>query len=322
MNAGRETAISCRSEAIVPARDYRQARVSGPKPRLDPRSHVARDGVVDIALTGIVAVARYVEPAAMRCRVPRVPMRTRGDASAEAVSELLWGEAFDLFDIADDWALGRSVADNYTGWVPAVVLGGDIAAPAGPRVTARLAPLFALADIKAPVLADLPFGAQLSGVAGERFFAVAGGGFVHNRHLGTGIPLPSFLPDAMLDAARCFIGAPYVWGGRTPLGVDCSGLVQAALAACGIAAPRDTDQQLAAIGIGVPLEERQAGDLVYFPGHVGILASGDQLFHANAHWMATVEEPLYDIIGRLTAAGFDTPVTGVRRPILQAISAA
>jgi cell wall-associated NlpC family hydrolase len=322
MNADRETTIPARPEAIAPAPGERHARLAGPSLPLDPRSHVARDGVVEIALADSVAAARYVEPAAMRCRVPRVPMRNRGDAGTTAVSELLWGEAFDLFDIAGDWALGRSVADRYTGWVPAAALDSDVAAPAGPRVTARSAPLFALADIKAPVLADLPFGARLSGVAGDRFFAVAGGGFVHNRHLGIGMAQPGALPEALLDAARHFTGAPYVWGGRTPLGVDCSGLVQAALAACGISAPRDTDQQLAAIGIGVSFDDRLAGDLVYFPGHVGILASGDRLFHANAHWMTTVEEPLDDVIGRLSAAGVDAPVTGVRRPTFQMISAA
>jgi hypothetical protein len=273
---------------------------------LDGRTCIARDGVVDIALAGIVAAARYVMPAPMRCLIPRVAMRCAGDAAAAAVSELVWGEAFDLFETAAQWGFGRRAADQYTGWVPLSAL----AAAQGPApchvVTARLAPLFAAADIKAAVLAELPFGARLAGTPGERFLRLADGGFVHNRHIEAG-------PITPIEAARRFAGAPYLWGGRTPLGVDCSGLVQAALAACGIAVPRDTDQQLAAIGSAVAFEQRQAGDFVYFPGHVGILTSRDQLFHANAHWMATVEEPLADVIDRLDTGGAGAPVSGVRR---------
>jgi cell wall-associated NlpC family hydrolase len=179
------------------------------------------------------------------------------------------------------------------------------AAAALVMVTARVAPVFAAADIKAPVVLELPFGARVAGAAGERFFACAAG-FIHNRHLAAA-------PATPIEVARLFTGAPYLWGGRTPLGVDCSGLVQAALAACGIAAPRDSDQQLGGLGVAADFEARDAGDLVFFPGHVGILATRDRLLHANAHWMATVEEPLADVIARLHAAGVAEPVTGVRR---------
>jgi cell wall-associated NlpC family hydrolase len=123
------------------------------------------------------------------------------------------------------------------------------------------------------------------------FLAVAGGGYLHCRHLEPP-------PATPLGVARRFAGAPYLWGGRTPLGVDCSGLVQVALAACGIAAPRDSDQQRDELGIAVDLADRRGGDLVFFPGHVGILVDADTLFHANAYWMATVEEPLADVLAR------------------------
>ena len=232
-------------------------------------------------------------------------MLAAGDSTATAVSELLYGEAFDVFDIVDTWGFGRSTADGYTGWVALVALAELRNADTLP-VTARSAPVFTLPDIKAPVLLELPFGAHVTGAAGDRFFALADGGYLHNRHLAE-------LPREPIVAARIFAGAPYLWGGRTPAGVDCSGLVQAALAACGLACRRDTDQQLAELGSAVGFADRAAGDIIFFPGHVGLLTSPDMLFHANAHWMATTEEPLADVIDRLLASSIENPVTGVRR---------
>lgn len=281
------------------------ARLQGPRPKLDPRSHVFRGDFADVALAGQLSAHNYVAPLPLRCRTARTPIRKAGDAAATAVSELLFGEDFDLFDIQGEWGFGRSAADRYTGWVALAALAEPGPEPTH-RISARLAPVFASADIKAAVLQEMTFGAKVTGTAGEKFLALDGGGFVHLRHIAP----PPVTP---IDVARLFTGAPYLWGGRTPLGVDCSGLVQAALAATGTACPRDSDQQLAALGSGVAFEGRAAGDLVFFPGHVGILASRDRLFHANAHWMSTLEEPLDDVIGRLVAAGVETPVTGVKR---------
>lgn len=280
-----------------------RARVSGPRPRLDPRSHIATAAVVDIGLAGSVAAARYVAPLAMACGVAQTPIRSGASADATAVSELLWGEGFDVFDVVGDWGFGRSCHDRYTGWVAMAAL-RDGPVTATQAVTARVAPLFARADIKSPVLASLPFGARVSGVADGAFLAVAGGGFLHQRHLAPPPPAP-------VDVARLFLGAPYVWGGRTPVGVDCSGLVQAALAACGIACPRDSDQQRETLGTALDFADRRGRDIIFFPGHVGILIDADTLLHANAHWMAVVTEPLAHVIARL--ADTPQPVTAVRR---------
>jgi cell wall-associated NlpC family hydrolase len=275
------------------------ARLRGPRPRLDP--NVFRGDFADVALASEVAAHHYVAPVSMRCTVARTALRKAGDAGATAVSELLFGEDFDLFDVAGDWGFGRSAADRYTGWVALAAL----AAPgveATDRISARLAPVFAAADIKAPVVMELPFGARVAGERGEKFLALAGGGFVHLRHVAPP-------PTGHVEVARLFMGAPYLWGGRTPLGVDCSGLVQAALAAGGVQVPRDSDQQLTALGAAVQFDDRVTGDIVFFPGHVGILVASDRLLHANAHWMAVVEEPLADVIARIG----DEAVTGLRR---------
>jgi cell wall-associated NlpC family hydrolase len=215
----------------------------------------------------------------------------------------LFGEDFDLFDVAGDWGFGRTAADRYTGWVAMAALGAPGAAPTD-RISARGAPVFGAADIKAPVVMELPFGARVAGERGGTFLALAGGGFVHLRHVAPP-------PTGHIAMAQLFLGAPYMWGGRTPMGVDCSGLVQAVLAAGGVQTPRDSDQQLVALGAALAFNDRAAGDIVFFPGHVGILVAGDRLLHANAHWMAVVEEPLADVIARIG----DGAVTGVRRTV-------
>lgn len=278
--------------------------LTGPRPRLDTRLHLARPDLADIALAASVAANRYVAAALCRCREPRVAMRKAGHADAPAVSELIYGETFALLEIVGGWGFGRTSHDGYLGWVPLTALGEAGTVPW--QVAARAALVFAEPDIKSPVRSVLPFGARLSGALGDRFLALPEGGHVHRRHLETP-------PGDRFAAAALFLGAPYLWGGRTPEGVDCSGLVQAALAAEGRRLQRDTDQQLASDGDPIPFDDRRRGDLVYFPGHVGLLTAPDRLLHANAHWMATVEEPLQDVIDRLHAAGAVQPVTGVKR---------
>jgi hypothetical protein len=272
--------------------------LKGPAQRFEPREWFAGPEHVELALAGDIAAMRFIEPRQLVCTAPRLMLRAAANAQAEAVSELLLGETFEIVDVKDGFALGRCGHDRYIGWAPFSALALPGTAPAH-RITARRAPLFAEAGIKTPVLAELPFGARLSGNIEGHFLAVEGGGFVHRRHVD-GAPANRFA------AAALFTGAPYLWGGRTPDGVDCSGLVQAVMAAENISLRRDTDLQLEQ-GEPVKFAARAAGDLVYFPGHVGLLLDGDRLCHANAHWMVVVTEPLSDVIAR----GIE--VTGVRR---------
>jgi hypothetical protein len=278
--------------------------LKGPAQRFEPREWFAGPDVIELALAGEIGSVRYVEPRTLMCTAPRVALRKAPDRSAEAVSELLLGETFDIVEVKDGFALGRCSHDRYIGWAAfeALALPGP---PATHRISARRAPVFVAASIKAAVARELPFGAHLHGMMDGNFLALADGGFVHRCHVGSP-------PKDRFAAAALFAGAPYLWGGRTPDGVDCSGLVQAALAAEGIALRRDTDLQIEQ-GEPVAFAARDAGDLIFFPGHVGLLLAGDQLLHANAHWMAVVTEPLADVIARLAAAGVAEPVTGVRR---------
>ncbi len=276
--------------------------LKGPARRFEAREWFAGPDVVERALAGDISAMRYVEPRLLVSTLSRVAVRSAPDRAAEAVSELLLGELFEIVDVKDGFALGRCLHDRYIGWVPfdALALPGDELAH---QITARRAPVFAGASIKSAVLRELPFGARLAGSVDGNFLALAAGGFVHRRHVEAA-------PQDRFAAAALFLGAPYLWGGRTPDGVDCSGLVQAALAAEGFALRRDTDLQREQ-GEAVAFAARAAGDLVFFPGHVGLLMDGDRLCHANAHWMAVVVEPLADVITRL--GDVPEPVTGVRR---------
>jgi cell wall-associated NlpC family hydrolase len=209
------------------------------------------------------------------------------------VSQLLHGEAFALLDKAGGWAWGRCVHDDYVGYLPADSL-GPTQTPTH-RVTVPMALVFAHPDIKAPVTATRAIGAQLVGEEHSDFLRVPEG-YVHRRHVAA---LDSFETDPAAVADR-LIGVPYRWGGRGADGIDCSGLIQRALELCGIAAPRDSDMQREQLGATVADDEPlRRGDLIFFPGHVGIMTDGERLVHANAFWMQTVSEPLADVIARL-----------------------
>jgi hypothetical protein len=266
--------------------------LKGPAQRFEPREWFAGPDVVELALAGDVGAVRYVEPRALVCTAPRVAVRNGPEAAAEASSELLFGEGFEIVEVKAGFALGRSLHDRYIGWAPFDALALPGAEPTH-RITARRAPVFAAASIKAAVVMELPFAARASGELDGNFLALAGGGFVHRRH----VKAP---PANRFAAAAIFADAPYLWGGRSPDGVDCSGLVQQALAAEGISLRRDTDLQVAE-GEPVKFAAREAGDLVFWPGHVGLLLDGDNLCHANAHWMKVVTEPLADVMARSDA---------------------
>lgn len=279
-------------------------------PGLDPRITPWRPDLADDSLAGRVEAARFVRARPMRCALDRAPVLGAGRDGATAVSELLRGETFHLLDETGGWAWGWCAHDRYVGHVRAEAL-----APPGPaathRVVVRQALIFADASIKAPCLARPPMGARLAvlGEAGDLLRLEEG--FIHRRHVA---PIDAHQADPVAVAAR-LMGAPYLWGGRTGEGVDCSGLVQVALGMCGLIAPRDSDQQRAAMGSPVdPAGPLQRGDLVFFPGHVGLMTGASHLLHANAFWMATVEEPLADVVARLRASGQEQPVLAVRRP--------
>lgn len=216
-------------------------------------------------------------------------LRCAASDNAEASSQLLHGESFAVLDVTGAWAWGYCEHDHYVGFVRATALGEPVATTHG--ITAREAHVFAEASIKSPVVATLSLGARIAGTTSGDFVETASG-FVHTRHVA---PLPA---DPVAIAEK-LLGAPYLWGGRGAGGVDCSGLVQLAHELAGIACPRDSDQQRDSLGTPVAAgTELRRGDLVFLPGHVGMMYDAEQLLHANAHWMAVTIEPLADVLAR------------------------
>jgi cell wall-associated NlpC family hydrolase len=234
-------------------------------------------------------------------------LRLDPDPRAERATQLLHGEAFTVYETRPDGlAWGQAAADGYVGYVAAGGLGPD--RPAGARVTALLSHRYAAPSVRAAVTGELPFLADLDVAGGSgAFVRLRDGGFAPAAHLA---PVAG---DAADHALR-FVGAPYLWGGRGPRGLDCSALAQLALAAVGLAAPRDSDMQAALVGAALPPEAPLGrGDLVFWRGHVGMLIDPETLVHANAHHMAVAVEPLAVAAARIAAAG-GGPVTARRRP--------
>ena len=251
--------------------------------------------------------AHYAAPVTRVCTAVIVPMRGRPSADAPAVSELLMGERFELLEISGEWAWGYSAHDAYVGYVPRKAIGRPAKVPTH-IVSAPAALVFAAPDIKSAVAARWPMGARFTAEE-EGDFLGCGNGYVHRRHadvIGT-------IDDAVMVAER-LVGTPYRWGGRSGDGIDCSGLVQLALSFVGIAGPRDSDQQRA-LGSGIPADgPLERGDLVFFPGHVGLMADSEQLVHANAHWMMVTIEPLADVVARLASRHAQPVITRRRLP--------
>jgi hypothetical protein len=281
-------------------------KLDGRSVKLDTRIHAARGDLADLSLAGLLFSAHYARAVELTCIAAGAPLLSAPVVTATAVSELLRGESFHALDVTTDWAWGFCGHDGYVGYVRREAL--DAHERTNHRVFAGTAPLFSTADIKSPVRDYWPGGALFTGEAEGRFIACAEG-YVHERHAVHADALES---DWVAVALR-YLGLPYVWGGRGHRGIDCSGLVQVALGQCGLKAPRDTDLQREAIGSPLPSDDPlKRGDFVFFPGHVGIMTDGDNLLHANAHWMAVVVEPLADVVARL-ADDHAEPIISRRR---------
>ena len=291
--------------------------LNGPEGDFDPRTTAHRGDLADIALAGKLFAPHYAEPMAMRCSAPKAMIRRQSGKEHEAISELLHGEDFHVLDIAGDWAWGYCGHDGYVGYVPVHALQHRKKTPEPTHlVSARAALIFIEPDFKSGVMKRLPMGARIAcGEASEcGSYLKTGKGFVHVRHvqpIGTKVVFDGSNGTAAL--AEQLIGAPYLWGGRSGDGLDCSGLIQMILMLTGTDAPRDSDQQLAALGeeIGEG-EELRRGDLVFFPSHVGLMVDKERIIHASSHRMQVAIEPLAEVTARY-AADNDQPVLARKR---------
>lgn len=273
----------------------------------DARITPARGDLAASSLRGKVDAKLYVDGTASGLGVGRTGLRAGPSSTSGMASEVLFGEIVTVYERRDGWAWVQCALDDYVGYVREDVL----VEPMKPthRVIATSTPLLPAPDVKRPVLDLLPMNAQIH-VAGHegRFARTASRGFVFADHL---VPLDDRKKDWVAIAER-FLGAPYIWGGKTYGGLDCSGLVQTALQTAGIACPRDSDMQEKALGHAVEdLSRPQRGDLVFWKGHVGIMLDGARMLHANAYTMNVTVERLSEAIMRIAKSGSE--VTSLRR---------
>ena len=269
----------------------------------DKRVTPARPDLAAAHLKGVVDAPRYAEGEKFSIGAGRASLRVRPSDDAAQDSELLFGEIFTVYDSAQGWAWGQAANDLYVGYLRQDALAPPFETQA--RVSALMAPVFAAADLKTPVRDLLPLNAAVPVLAREGDYANVGPGFVHRQHL-----VAEAQKDFVAIAER-FLGAPYVWGGKTAAGLDCSGLIQTALQAAGKTAPRDTDMMEKALGDAVPPSDVRRGDLVFWKGHMGVMLDEDWLLHANAFHMTVAIETLAEATARIEKiAG---AVTSVKR---------
>jgi cell wall-associated NlpC family hydrolase len=277
----------------------------------DPRLTPARGDIAAKHLEGKVEAARFVEGESFEIADALAPLRQAPSVDAEQATQALKGERVTIYDRnAEGWAWGQLEADGYVGWLPDAALARPVAAPTH-KVIALRTFAFPGPSIKLPPSDALVMESRLSVVREDGIFAITRDGrFVPTAHL-TGHY--DHAPDFVAVAER-FVGTPYLWGGKSSLGIDCSGLVQLSLNAAGRACPRDSDLQQAQLGrtLDANASKRlERGDLIFWNGHVAIVRDADTIVHANAFHMATAVEPTNDAIARIKASGSE--VAAIKR---------
>jgi len=269
----------------------------------DPRLTPARGDLAAKYLEGKVKAARFVSGEEFCVRDAIAPLRERPAGDAMLLTQALKGERVTIYDRnGEGFAWGQLNSDGYVGWIPDAALGKPAATPTH-KVTALRTFAFPGPSIKLPPIDTLSMGATVTVTREDGAFAVTREGwYLPHRHLSS---MATMEKDFVAVAER-FAGTPYLWGGKSSLGIDCSGLVQIALNAAGTGCPRDSDMQQDGLGRTLsPAETKKLarGDLIFWQGHVAIVRDADTLVHANAHHMATVVEATSEAIARIKAAG-------------------
>lgn len=269
----------------------------------DPRVTPIRPDIASRALEGLVPAPAYVDPRPMRVGAPAAGVHAQPDLASEQQDQVLFGEVFEVLHEEAGFAWGQARRDGYVGYVSLSAL-----SPPGPAPTHRVSAIrtyaFAGPSIKTQASGPYSLNALVAEEARDgRFVKAAGGGWFIGEHLS---PIGVFETDPVAVAER-YLGAAYLWGGRESQGLDCSGLVQQTLLACGRACPRDTDQQQL-LGQAVEPQDLARGDLVFWRGHVAIMLDDKRIIHANAHHMAVEIEPFAEAVARIAASPTGEPV--------------
>jgi cell wall-associated NlpC family hydrolase len=277
---------------------------------LDQRLFAYRPDLADQMLEGRVEAQRFVTGERMQFIRSCTDVIKAPASDATRLTQALFGETARVFEIKDGFAWVQLEQDSYVGYVNAQALTDKLTTPTH-RVATPSTWAFAKANLKSRPSSWLPMNAKLAVADEEEGYArLERAGHVFSGHINP-VASPAFGQD-WVNVAENFLRVPYLWGGKSLQGLDCSGLVQVALEAFNIDCPRDADMQEVAMGENVPEgESLQRGDLIFWRGHVGIMQDETTLLHANGFHMMTVSEPLQEAIDRIAAKGF--PVTSRKR---------
>jgi len=278
---------------------------------LDPRVTLYRPDLAHDRLLGQVESTRFVAGTEYQVSAGVCPVRKEPFYGAEQLSQALHGETVTVLEEVDGFGWGQMTSDGYVGWFDIAALSAPTL-PVTHRISALRTYVFSEPSIKSAPLFLVSLNATLAVEAREgRFLRAARAGWIVDRHCAA---LDAFESDPAGIALR-YLGSPYFWGGKESLGLDCSGLVQMSLVACGIACPRDSDMQRSlgsAVEVRDDLSGLQRDDIICWKGHVGIMLDSEQLLHANAHHMETAIEPLAEAVARITP--LSGPILTIRRP--------
>jgi len=257
----------------------------------DPRMTPARSDVAALHLQGVVVAERYVPGVEFQVIENAAPLRQHPRPDAPLLTQALFGDRVTVYEENEGWAWGQLKSDNYVGYLPLQALSQRLSVPTH-RVAMLRTYVYPEPDIKSVPLDLLSMGSHLCAVCTkDRFTQLDTGGFVFSDH----IALSTEYEKDFVTVAEMFEGTPYLWGGKTSLGLDCSGLVQVAFAACGKSVLRDTDMMQGQLGVEIPLTPElfglERGDLVFWHGHMAVMCNQTTLVHANGYHMTTVVEP-------------------------------
>lgn len=278
--------------------------------KLDPRRHVFRDDMADVSLKDKVKAQHYVQGELRQVVASSAPLRGAPRFDAQLGTEVLVGELVTIYHVENGWGWTQAVSDGYVGYMPLDTVSNVIDEPTH-WVSSRATFVYPEPDLKRPPIMRLSYNAKVTVIGRDgRFSELVRGGYVFSGHI---LPMSERNKDFVRLAER-LVGTPYLWGGRTSNGLDCSALVQLSLEGAGLKAPRDSDMQEAETGellANKDIDNLKRGDLVFWRGHVAMAQSPEWLIHASGHQMEVVVEPVRRAIERIATTHGD--VTSIRR---------